>query len=174
MKYNLQPSLENELVIIRPMLERDFAPLFKVASDPLIWEQHPDKTRCTKKGFTRFFEESLATKGALIILDKKSEKVIGSSRYKLIEPEDGVVEIGWTFLSRDHWGGKYNGSIKKLMINYALHFADEIVFYVAKSNLRSQRGLEKLGAEKIESAKISWLANLASGNVAYRIKSKIK
>lgn len=174
MNFDLQPILENDLVILRPLRKEDYEVLFKVSSDPLIWEQHPDKTRSTKEGFARFFEESLASKGTLLIQDKRSDKVIGSSRYKIIDLEDGVVEIGWTFLSRDYWGGEYNTSIKKLMINYALDSAKHIIFYVAKNNLRSRIAVEKFGAEIIEDTKISWVANPTSGDVTYRIKSKLK
>ena len=38
---NLQPILENENVKLLPLQEDDFEVLYQVASDPLIWEQHP-------------------------------------------------------------------------------------------------------------------------------------
>lgn len=169
MDIKLQPYLENDLVLLRPLKEIDFGDLFKVASDPLIWEQHPDETRWTRRGFKKFFDESLASKGALVIIKKESEKIIGSSRFKIIDLEKGVVEIGWTFLSRDYWGGKYNSSNKKLMINYALNFVENVVFYVGENNFRSQRAIEKLGAIKVMDATVSWIANKSSQNVTYHI-----
>ena len=39
MNINWQPLLENDLLILRPLKAEDFDALFKVASDPLIWEQ---------------------------------------------------------------------------------------------------------------------------------------
>jgi len=42
---NLQPVLENDLVKLAPLQESDFEALYRVASDPLVWEQHPNKNR---------------------------------------------------------------------------------------------------------------------------------
>lgn len=41
MQFELQPALKGELVELRPLREEDFNALYAVASDPLIWEQHP-------------------------------------------------------------------------------------------------------------------------------------
>lgn len=45
MRINSQPILENEKAILYPLQEMDFEALFAVASDPKIWEQHPDNNR---------------------------------------------------------------------------------------------------------------------------------
>jgi RimJ/RimL family protein N-acetyltransferase len=42
--------------------------------------------------------------------------VIGSSRFHGYSEERSEVEIGWTFLARSHWGGRYNGELKRLML----------------------------------------------------------
>lgn len=157
MNFNLQPTLESHLVVIRPLNEQDFEELFKVASDPLIWEQHQYKNRYVLDGFTQFFKESLESKGALIILDCKNEKVIGSSRFKIIDEIEGVVEIGWSFLAREYWGGRFNKEIKKLMVNHALKTGKNVIFYVNPRNYRSQYALEKLGAKKLDTLKKSWV-----------------
>lgn len=70
MDFNLQPYLENDLVILRPLRESDFEDLYKLASDSKIWEQHQNKNRHTRKAFTRFFKEAIDSKGALLIIDK--------------------------------------------------------------------------------------------------------
>ena len=45
MNFEIQNILQNERVILQPLKEDDFDDLFKVASDPKIWEQHPNKDR---------------------------------------------------------------------------------------------------------------------------------
>ena len=46
MNMDLQPAhLEDELVKLVPLTETDFSILYEVASDPLIWEQHPEQDR---------------------------------------------------------------------------------------------------------------------------------
>jgi RimJ/RimL family protein N-acetyltransferase len=144
MSFDLQPTLENDLVKLRPLSLKDFDSLYKVASDKLIWEQHPDKERYTVSGFKKFFDESMASKGALVIIDRQLGNVIGGSRFNLVPKYKEAVEIGWTFLSRAYWGGTYNSLCKKLMMDYAFKFVDEIIFFVDKNNIRSQKAVEKL------------------------------
>lgn len=45
MTFDTQPILENDKAILYPLQEEDFEALYAVASDPLIWEQHPNKDR---------------------------------------------------------------------------------------------------------------------------------
>src|SRR5207237_1386378 len=65
MAFDLQPVLEGELLTLRPLRADDFDALFAAASDPLIWEQHPASDRYTPQVFRAFFDESLASGGAL-------------------------------------------------------------------------------------------------------------
>ncbi|UJH67735.1 GNAT family N-acetyltransferase [Allomuricauda sp. SCSIO 65647] len=149
MSLDLQPILENELVKIRPLAVPDFDKLYEVAIDPLIWEQHQCKDRWKKDVFQEFFAEAIDSKGALIITDKHTGSIIGSSRYKLCDKDQTTIEIGWTFLSRNYWGGTYNHSIKMLMMAHAFTYFDNVLFYIDKDNLRSQKATEKLGGQKI-------------------------
>lgn len=169
---DLQPYLENNLVKIRPLKPADFGALYLAASDHLIWEQHQDRLRHTPDGFTKYFKESLQSKGALCILDCNTDEVIGSSRMKIIDQDDKVVEIGWTFLMRKYWGGAYNREVKKLMINHILNGAENVVFYVDKNNLRSQKALEKLGAKKMNFPGASWVLDKDDG-LTYVLAEKI-
>ncbi len=71
--------------------------------------------------------------------------MIGSSRYYGYSAERSEVEIGWTFLARSHWGGRYNREMKRLMLDHAFRFVDRVAFLVGPQNLRSQRAVEKIG-----------------------------
>ena len=156
---NLQPTLENELIILRPLSENDFESLYQVAKDPLIWEQHPSKDRYRRDVYADFFKESIASKGALLILDKASNEVIGSTRFKPITGAKTAIEIGWSFLSRKYWGGVFNKSIKKLMIDYAFESIEDVIFYIGKENTRSQKAVEKIGGIRIPAANKSFNDN---------------
>lgn len=141
----LQPTLEDEKVLIRPLKENDFDELYAVASDPLIWEQHPFKNRYQLDVFKELFQDSLKCHGALVFIDKYTNKIIGSSRYYEADYEYGTVVIGYTFLSRDYWGGTYNRATKTLMINHALKYFKRTLFHVDSNNMRSRRAMEKIG-----------------------------
>ena len=147
MPFNLQPTLQGELLSLRPLRPEDFPALYAVASDPLIWEQHPASDRYKEEVFQGFFREALASGGALVVLDAKAgrDTIIGSSRFFGYNEEHSEIEIGWTFLARSHWGGRYNREMKQLMLRHAFQFVERVVFLVGPRNLRSQRAMEKIG-----------------------------
>jgi N-acetyltransferase len=143
--FDLQPVLRGEILWLRPLRFEDFAELYGVASDPLIWEQHPVSDRYKKNVFEGFFREALESGGALIAIDSRIDKVIGSSRFFGFDPVKSEVEIGWTFLARSHWGGIYNREMKRLMLGHAFRFVENVVFLVGPQNVRSQKAVEKIG-----------------------------
>ena len=145
MPFDLQPMLKGELLELRPLRPEDFHDLYAVASDPLIWEQHPNKDRYKEEVFKGFFREALGSGGALIAIDSADGNVIGSSRFHGYDQERSEIEIGWTFLARSHWGGVYNREMKQLMLRHAFKFVDNVVFLIGPRNLRSQRAIEKIG-----------------------------
>ena len=150
-QFDLQPVLKGELLELRPLRAADFDDLFAVAVDPLIWQQHPVKERCKEEHFRIFFREALESGGALIASDARDGRIIGSSRFHGYDREKSEIEIGWTFLARSHWGGRYNGEMKRLMLHHAFRFVDRVVFLVGLQNLRSQRAVEKIGGVRMGS-----------------------
>jgi N-acetyltransferase len=145
MPFELQPHLEGSLIEVRPLRPEDWSALFAVASDPLIWEQHPSRDRFKEPVFKTFFREGLECGGAFAVLDRTTREVIGSSRFYGYDPGRSEIEIGWTFLARRYWGGRYNRELKTLMLDHAFRFVDTVVFYVGERNVRSQKALEKIG-----------------------------
>jgi RimJ/RimL family protein N-acetyltransferase len=145
MPFDLQPILGGELVELRPLRGEDFEELYAVASDPLIWEQHPANDRYQEAVFRAFFRGAMESGGAFLVRDRKDGRVIGSSRYHGYDQKMSEIEIGWTFLARSHWGGRYNGEMKRLMLQHAFQFVNRVVFVVGPQNLRSQKAVEKIG-----------------------------
>lgn len=150
MEFDLQPTLRGKLIELRPLALGDFDELYEAASDPLIWEQHPENDRYKKDVFQRFFDGALESGGALAIIERKSGRIIGSSRYCNLDPSNAEVEIGWTFLERKFWGGVYNRELKSLMLEHAFRFVKRVLFVVGEKNIRSQRALRKIGATFLE------------------------
>ncbi|MEP7015368.1 MAG: GNAT family N-acetyltransferase [Verrucomicrobiota bacterium] len=149
MTFDLQPTLTGTLLELRPLECEDFDALFAAASDPLIWEQHPESDRYTSEVFQRYFDGAIDSQGAFAIIERKSGKIIGSSRYANLDPVEDEVEIGWTFLEREFWGGAHNAELKSLMLGHAFRFVHRVVFVVGENNIRSQKALMKIGAQLI-------------------------
>jgi N-acetyltransferase len=149
MDFDLQPTLTGELIELRPLRPDDFEALAAAASDPLIWQHHPERDRYKREVFQKFFDGAIKSGGALAVIDRESGRIIGSSRYCNLNPARREAEIGWTFLERPFWGGSYNGEVKSLMLDHAFQFVDRVLFVVGKDNVRSQHALKKIGAKVI-------------------------
>jgi RimJ/RimL family protein N-acetyltransferase len=168
--FELQPHLVGELLELRPLLPDDWDALFAVASDPLIWEQHPSSDRYQEAVFREFFREALECGGAFAAIDRKTQKIIGSSRYFGFDAAASEIEIGWSFLARSYWGGTYNGEMKRLMLDHAFQFVDNVIFVVGPTNLRSQKALAKIGAVNIGRRDRTYADGQALERVVFLIK----
>jgi RimJ/RimL family protein N-acetyltransferase len=145
-EFDFTPHLIGTGIALRPLLPEDFQALYLAASDPLVWEQHPDSLRYTEEVFRKnYFEGAMKSSGALAILELPSRDLIGSSRFYELDPDKREVAISYTFLVRRHWGGTTNGELKQLMLAHAFRWADRVWFHVGETNFRSRRAVEKIG-----------------------------
>ena len=165
------PTLVGERVRLRPLTPDDRKALFAVASDPLIWEQHPAHDRWKPEVFDAFLDEALAEGGGLIVEDRATGAVIGSTRYSTRLAVPGEIEIGWTFLARAHWGGGGNPEMKRLMLAHAFTVFDAAIFRVGAQNLRSRTALERIGAELTDRRDVAVIDGRRMEHVVYRIES---
>lgn len=169
MNFSIQPILENDYVKLIPLQENDFEQLFSVASDPLVWEQHPNKDRYKRDVFERFFEGALESGGAFKIIEKNTGEIAGSTRFYNYNAADNSIFIGYTFYARKFWGSKMNPQVKKLMLDYIFQFVDKVNFHVGKDNLRSQKAMEKLGAKKVDEIIVAYYGEPDRLNVVFEI-----
>jgi len=172
MAFHLQPYLKGELIELRPLKSADWEELFAVASDSLIWEQHPERDRYREDVFRIFFKEALECGGAFVVIDRKLQQIIGSTRFYGYDPEKSEIEIGWTFLARKYWGGRYNAEMKRLLLNHAFRFVENVVFFVGENNVRSQKAMEKIGATKVGTATRTYGNHPPATNVKYLISRR--
>ena len=166
---DLQPSLSNTGITLRPLAPDDWTALYAVAADPRIWDLHPAHDRWQEPVFRAFFDDALASGGALVAIDPATNTIIGSSRYDTSRVQPGEVEIGWTFLARSHWGGPTNTAMKALMVAHALTMFDRVIFLIGETNLRSRRALEKIGGRLTPREHITIQAGTRVRHVIYEI-----
>jgi RimJ/RimL family protein N-acetyltransferase len=147
---NWQPEdLENDIIKLQPMAVGDFEKLYEVASDPEIWEQHPVRERYKEEIFRLFFNGAIEWNTAFLIINKNTGSVIGSTRYYDYQPDNSRIAIGYTFLAKAFWGDVHNRLSKKLMLDYAFQYVNEIYFHIGANNIRSQMAVKKIGAQQV-------------------------
>ncbi len=172
MEFELQLTLESELIRIQPLKPADFESLYKIASDPLLWEQHPNKDRYKRGVFENFFKGAMESGGAFLVINNITNQVIGTSRYYGFDKEAKIVVIGYTFIARDHWGKAYNKALKTLMLNHAFNFVDSVIFHIGACNIRSQKAIGNIGAKKTEEVEMSYYGEASRLNFIYQINKE--
>lgn len=165
----LQPFLRDDVVSLRPLVSADWDALYAIANDPLLWAQHPAHDRWQAPVFRAFFEQALASGGALVAADAATGQIIGTSRFDRARAASGEVEIGWTMLARERWGGPYNTAMKRLMVGHALETFERVIFLVGEDNLRSRRALDKIGARLTDRTDRAEVAGKPVCHVVYAI-----
>lgn len=164
------PTLVGERVTIRPLAADDWEALYEAAADPAIWALHPASDRHTEPVFREFFDGALASGSAFVFVDRATGRVFGSSRYHGHDPALSEIEIGWTFLARDYWGGSFNREIKSLMLEHAFRFVDTALFFVGETNWRSQGAMEKIGGLRRPGLQPRDLNGVTHQHVVYEIR----
>ncbi len=167
---NLQPThLKNEHVWLEPLKQAHFEELYLVASDPLIWEQHPNPDRYKLDAFTNYFKGAMESGGAFIIRDASSGIALGSSRYCAYNEANKEIQIGYTFFARSCWGKSINKVVKALMLSHAFNFVDKVAFYVGANNIRSQKAMERIGGIKVREEVVAYFGEPDRLNFRYEI-----
>jgi RimJ/RimL family protein N-acetyltransferase len=151
---NLQPILSNSVITLMPLQKIHFQELYTVAADPKIWEQHPNWDRYKLEVFTEYFNGALQSKGAFIIRLHTSKEIIGCTRFYEYNAVNNSIAVGFTFLATKFWGGVYNKQVKTLMFNHAFTFVNTIILHIGATNVRSQKGNEKIGAVLIDKVNV--------------------
>lgn len=169
MDFSIQPTLENERAILYPLQQTDYEALYAVASDPLVWEQHPNKTRWQGPAFQNYFDGAMQSGGAFRIVDKATGKTAGSSRFYDYNPSENSILIGYTFYGRECWGKGFNPSVKQLMLDYIFQYVDKVIFHVGGVNVRSQIAVTRLGAHKVKEEEVAYFGEPSRLNFIYEL-----
>lgn len=169
MNINIQPNLQNDKIVLYPLLEKDFDDLFEIASDPEIWEQHPNKDRWKKDVFKIFFEGAIKSKGAFKIIDKTNNKILGSTRFYDYNEQENSILIGYTFYATQCWGKGINTAVKTLMLDYIFQFVNKVYFHIGANNIRSQIAIGRIGATKTAELQMNYFGEEQKLNYQYEI-----
>jgi RimJ/RimL family protein N-acetyltransferase len=147
------PTLRGRWLTLEPLEERHADDLFAVMQDEevcryLAWP--PPTKRDETLGLIRDAREGMARGQTLAFAQilNASGRVIGSTRFLDIRPADRQVEIGSTFLGREHWRTPANSESKLLMLGHAFEHwgCVRVALKTDGRNVRSQEAIARLGA----------------------------
>ena len=143
--------LTGTTVDLIPLEKEHFEELFTVASDKELWELIP--TDCSEeKTFYAAYNFALAERDKgnqypFVILHKATNKLIGSTRFFEIFPNDKKLEVGWTWITKQFWGTEINLECKFLLLTFCFETlkANRVQLKTKDTNIRSRKAIEKIG-----------------------------
>jgi len=140
--------LQRGALRLEPMVEADIPQLVSLAEanrDELMYMNGPLRPDWYRHALAEQREER-----AVVFTVRLAERIVGTTRFADFMPSLPAAELGWTWLDRAEHGSGLNASIKALLLRHA--FEDwqlvRLQLKTAARNLRSQRAIEKLGAQR--------------------------
>jgi N-acetyltransferase len=147
-------KLEGSTVKLIPIELGLLEDLWRAAEPQEIWELTASKIR-VKQEMKLTIEAAISerekgTQYPFAVVEKKSGKVIGSSRYLEISEHHKSLEIGWTWYHPEYWRTRVNTETKFLMLQHAFEEMDmnRVQFCTDSRNTRSQNAIARIGAKK--------------------------
>ncbi|WP_210365157.1 GNAT family protein [Bacillus sp. REN3] len=146
--------LEGSVVSLVPMEMNQLAQLWEAADSADIWEFTSsviDKKDTMQLTMEKALEErEKGTQVPFSVLDKRTGKFIGSTRYMDISPIHRTLEIGWTWYHPDYWRTAVNTEAKYLLLQHAFEKMgmNRVQFCTDSRNIRSQKAIIRIGAKK--------------------------
>ncbi|SFM56065.1 Protein N-acetyltransferase, RimJ/RimL family [Paenibacillus sp. 1_12] len=134
--------------------------LFEVGKSPDIWALMPVANEVkTLDQMKEFVEEALLSKeqaGAFgleypfVVLDRLTNKIVGSTRFLDISEKHRSLEIGLTWYSPEVRRTKVNTECKYLMLKYCFEMLNLIRVQIKTDarNITAQKAIERIGAKK--------------------------
>jgi RimJ/RimL family protein N-acetyltransferase len=146
---NLTRGLEGELVILEPLRESHAAELWRAAQAPEIWDWLAD-LGADRELFEEWLRLSLEAdadgrEGVFAVRERRTDSVVGSTRFMAVRPADRVVEIGWTWFNPVVWRSGVNVETKLLLFRHAFE-ALGCIRVELKTDARNERSRNAMAA----------------------------
>ncbi len=149
----LEPvTLAGELVRLEPLQQGHAQGLYNRGRSASDWQYMPRARLIDMADTRQWIDETLAVSTQLpfAVVETRKNRVIGSTRFLNIRPEHRSLEIGWTWLGEEWQRTGINTEMKYLLLSHAFERLGcvRVEFKTDARNLRSQRALERIGAQR--------------------------
>lgn len=147
-------TLTGPRVRLEPLSERHLPGLHRAISDGRLWElpvtfvPHPNDLAAFRADAEAAFEAGREL--AFATIDRTSDKVVGSTRFRCIEARHRRVEIGFTFLAASAQRSHVNTEAKYLMLSHAFENwgCNRVELLTDERNAKSRRAIQRIGARE--------------------------
>jgi len=145
-------TLETSLIKLVPM-SLQYLDDYCLAGDyPQVW-QHMPINRCQNSEIAQAWmqeaidEMSQGLQLAFITIDKKTDKVIGSTRLFRYNEKDKMIELGHTFITPDFQRSYVNSHAKYLMLKHAFEHLKmaRVEICTNENNEQSRNAIARIG-----------------------------
>lgn len=122
--YNIDYILEDETVLLRPLRVDDFKHLVNYSiNEPEIWEFNIGGAN-GEENLLKYIDNAINQRQSekqypFIILDKRTNVYIGSTRFYNIDLEMKTIEVGYTWYGKKYQGTGINKNCKYLIFDFA-------------------------------------------------------
>lgn len=145
--------LDGERVKLVPMSYEHSEELFKVANHSELWTYSPGNINKVEDMLNMINALLELKKQGLwypfVILDKNTNRIVGSTSYLEISPQHRKLEIGGTWLDPMTWRTRVNTECKYLLLKYGFEKLGlvRIQLRTDSRNERSNRAIQRIGAK---------------------------
>ncbi|WP_428225575.1 GNAT family N-acetyltransferase [Flavobacterium sp.] len=144
--------LKGDQITLLPLEKEHLADLFLAASNKEIWELTSINYSVDTIFYPNFNnaieDREKGTAYPFIIVHKTSNKIIGTTRFLEINPNDKKIEIGVTWIMKEYWGTTVNLECKLLLLDFCFENlkTNRVQFRAKDNNTRSRKAIQKIGA----------------------------
>jgi len=149
---NFDKTFETEQVSLKALNKSDIAQFKPLTADKEMWifftDDLSESTSLEKWVDAGLSQMKKKVRLALTVIDKKKDRLIGSTSLGNISERDKRIEIGWTWISKDYQGKGINSQTKYLLLKYCfeeLNF-DRVEFKTDVLNIPARKALLRIGA----------------------------
>jgi len=150
----LNITLENSRVLLRPLALTDEPELQVIANDADLWLYGLDDL--SKAGeLNRYIQKAISARDKGIcavwtIIDKQTHRVAGCTRLGEISWNDERGQIGWTWIGKEFQGSGLNKAMKFLILEFGFGELNlnRIELKADERNLRSRQAIIGIGAKQ--------------------------
>jgi RimJ/RimL family protein N-acetyltransferase len=149
---NVEPiTLEGKFVRLEPMRVDHLPALCKAGLEPSLWEWTTalvnDESDMERYVRTALADQALGTAVPFVTIERKTDTVVGSTRFANIDTRNRRAEIGWTWVNPDWQRTVINTEAKLLMLTHAFDVwkCIRVELKTDSNNKKSRAAIKRIG-----------------------------